>query len=123
MTVIYHIKQIETSSYITGWFSSSDPSSVQLSSVLEDVTQWFDSYGNPLWQLNADGSIVATSISPTAIQQSGKLKSDQVSAIAAALPGILQKMQSSPVPTDPWVVAFVAAIKAAVLAGERASGV
>ena len=37
-------------------------------------------------------------------------KPDRAESVAAALPGILQQLLSGPTPTDPWVVAFLAAL-------------
>ena len=113
MTVTY---QIDDNRYLLGWYS--DPAGVELSDVFAESSDLVDQYGNPAWQLAADGvTVSATNITTTDDQVAAynlkyapTLAQQKASSIAAALPAILQQLLSGPTPTDPWVVAFLAAL-------------
>jgi hypothetical protein len=59
MLVIYQTTTMgDSQAYITGWWACppGDSQAVTLDPQLDGVTQWYDDSGNPLWQLNPDGS-------------------------------------------------------------------
>lgn len=59
MRVVYQIQTINSINYITGWYACApdEPLGVELDTQLSNVAGWFDGNGNPMWVLNADGSV------------------------------------------------------------------
>ena len=103
---------------IMGYWSSSDPSAVELSDLLIQSPNLMDQYGNPAWQLGVDGiTVIPANITPTDdqvaaynLKHSPTFAQQKAASIQANIGTILQQLLSGPTPTDPWVIALLAAL-------------
>lgn len=111
--------QTDENGLLLGWYS--DPAGVELSDVFADSSDLVDQYGNPLWQLGADGvTVTPANITPTDEQVAAynakyapTFAQQKAASIQAEIGTILQGLLSGPTPTDPWVVALLAALNQA----------
>lgn len=89
MKVMYDTTVIDSVTYITGYWSSSDPNAVDLDPQLESVMSWYDDNGNPMWVLNGDGTIVNQPIVVTQTTKTTQTVSTATADLNTVIQGII----------------------------------